>query len=154
MLNRDFKEFAALLNACGVEYLVVGGYALAAHGHPRFTGDIDFWVAHDTANIERLLKALHDFGFGSLGLQARDFDDDTVVQLGLPPRRIDLLTGLDGVEFTSCWGRRESVQMDGLTLHLIGLEDFKANKRAAGRLKDLADLESLERGPDKRAPGA
>jgi predicted nucleotidyltransferase len=143
MLNSDFKEFAELLNANAVEYLVVGGYALAAHGHPRYTGDIDFWVSHDTANIERLLKVLQAFGFGSLGLTADDFDTDTVVQLGQPPRRIDLLTAIDGVDFAGCWSRRETVSVDGLSLNLIGLEDFKANKRAAGRLKDLADLEAL-----------
>lgn len=147
MLNKDFKEFAALLNAHGVEYLVVGGYALAAHGHPRYTGDIDFWVSRGAGNIERLLDVLRSFGFGSLGLSARDFGADTVVQLGRPPRRIDLLTDIDGVEFEGCWSRRETVSVDGLQLHLIGLEDFKANKRAAGRWKDLADLEALgERG--------
>jgi hypothetical protein len=143
MLNSDFKEFAELLNANGVEYLVVGGYALAAHGHPRYTGDIDFWVSHERVNIERLLKVLQAFGFDSLGLGAEDFSADTVVQLGQPPRRIDLLTGIDGVEFAGCWARRETVSFDGLTLNLIGLDDFKANKRAAGRLKDLADLEAL-----------
>ena len=91
MLNSDFKEFAELLNAHGVEVLVVGGYALAAHGHPRYTGDIDFWVSPSPANITRLLTALQAFGFGSLGLKAEDFSDDTVVQLGQPPRRVDLL---------------------------------------------------------------
>lgn len=147
MLNSDFKEFAALLNDHGVEYLVIDDYALAAHGHPRYTGDIDFWVSHGAGNVERLLNVLQSFGFGSLGLSARDFDADTVIQLGQPPRRIDLLTRIDGVEFEDCWKRRESVTVDGLRLHLIGLEDFKANKRAAGRWKDLADLEALgERG--------
>ena len=87
MLNSDFKEFAGLLNANGVEYLVVGGYALAAHGHPRYTGDIDFWVSQDVSNIERLLQALREFGFGSLGLTASDFLADTIVQLGRPGRR-------------------------------------------------------------------
>jgi predicted nucleotidyltransferase len=143
MLNSDFKEFAELLNANGVEYLVVGGYALAAHGHPRYTGDIDFWVSREAGNIDRLLNTLHAFGFGSLGLTAQDFGADTVIQLGQPPRRIDLLTDIDGVEFADCWARREGVVFDGLELNLIGLEDFKANKRAAGRLKDLADLEAL-----------
>ena len=148
MLNSDFKEFVGLLDANGVEYLLVGGYALAAHGHPRYTGDIDFWVSPAAANVQRLLGALHDFGFGSLGLTAGDFAPDTVIQLGHPPRRIDLLTGIDGVEFAGCWDRRESLAVDGLELHLIALDDFKANKRAAGRLKDLADLQALE--PDKR----
>ncbi len=149
MLNRDFKEFAELLSAHGVEYLVVGGYALAAHGQPRYTGDIDFWVSQEPANIERLLIVLQAFGFGSLGLRAQDFGADTVIQLGQPPRRIDLLTAIDGVEFAPCWARRETVSFDGLTLNLIGLDDFKANKRAARRLKDLADLEALS---TKRPP--
>ena len=152
MLNRDFKEFAELLNAKGVDYLVVGGYALAAHGHPRYTGDIDFWVRPTSENIARLLTALNDFGFGSLGLGAGDFDADTVVQLGQPPRRIDLLTAIDGVEFEACFARREQVELAGVRLNIIGLEDFKANKRAAGRLKDLADMESLTRvGDDSNA---
>jgi len=153
MLNRDFKEFAELLNARGVEYLVVGGYALAAHGHPRYTGDIDFWVRHSAANLARLLLALDDFGFASLGLRLADFDADTVVQLGQPPRRIDLLTAIDGVSFDACYARRERVQLSGLFLDIIGLEDFKTNKRATGRLKDLADLESLAPPPgDDTAP--
>ena len=143
MLNPDFKEFAELLDATGVEYLVVGGYALAAYGHPRYTGDIDFWVSPAPDNIARLLDTLQAFGFGSLGLAARDFSDDTVVQLGQPPRRIDLLTRFDGVEFGDCWRRREELTVAGTRLAFIGLEDFKANKRASGRLKDLADLESL-----------
>ena len=143
MLNRDFKEFAELLNAKGVEYLVVGGYALAAHGHPRYTGDIDFWVRPNADNLTRLLEALKAFGFGSLGLGLSDFDTDTVVQLGHPPRRIDLLTAIDGVNFDDCFARREQVELAGVRLNIIGREDFRANKRASGRLKDLADLESL-----------
>ncbi len=143
MLNRDFKEFVEFLNARGVEYLVVDGYALAAHGHPRYTGDIDFWVRPAPGNLDRLLRALDDFGFGALGLRAADFDSDTVVQLGQPPRRIDLLTQIDGVTFDACYARRECVDIAGLPLAIIGLDDFKTNKAATGRLKDLADLESL-----------
>lgn len=146
MLNRDFKEFAELLNARGVEYLVVGGYALAAHGHPRYTGAIDFWIRSTPDNLARLLAALSDFGFGSLGLKADDFDTDSVVQLGQPPRRIDLLTTIDGVAFEPCFARCEQVALAGVPLNIIGLEDFKTNKRATGRLKDLADLESLGAG--------
>ena len=144
MLNRDFKEFAESLNACGVEYLVVGGYALAAHGHPRYTGDIDFWVSPAAGNLERVILALQRFGFGSLGLTTADFVPDTIIQLGQPPRRIDLMTHIDGVDFTACWGRRETLRLDGVDLSFIGLEDFKTNKRATGRLKDLADLAALE----------
>lgn len=144
MLNPDFKEFAELLNAHRVEYLVVGGYALAAHGHPRYTGDIDFWLARSPDNIARLLIALREFGFGSLALRPEDFAPDTVIQLGQPPRRIDLLMGIDGVDFDDCFQRREVITIDGLPLNFIGLDDFKANKRASGRLKDLADLEALD----------
>ena len=146
MLNRGFKEFAELLNAKGVEYRVIGGYALAAHGHPRYTGHIDFWVRPVADNLGRLLAVLQDFGFGSLGLTAADFDGDNVIQLGQPPRRIDLLTAIDGVAFDACWARRETVELVGVPLPIIGIDDFKANKRASGRLKDLADLESLEAG--------
>jgi hypothetical protein len=148
MLNKDFREFVELLDASGVEYLLVGGYALAAHGHPRYTGDIDFWIRPSEDNIERLLKALSAFGFGSLGLTGADFTrPDAVVQLGYPPARIDLLTGLDGVAFDDCYARRLTVHVAGVALPLIGLEDFKANKRASGRLKDLADLEALGEPP-------
>lgn len=153
MLNQDFKEFAALLAARGVEYLIVGGYALAAHGHPRYTGDMDFWPAPAPDNIARLLLALGDFGVGTPGLTAEDFKGDQVVQLGYPPRRIDLLTGIDGVDFAECWPRRETVVLDGVPLNIIGLDDFKANKRATGRLKDLADLEALEP-PTDSPPGS
>ena len=145
MLNRDFKEFAELLDANGVEYLVVGGYALAAHGRPRYTGDLDLWIGAEPANIERVLKALDGFGFASLGLRATDFAaPDAVVQLGYPPGRIDLLTGIDGVRFADCYPRREVVSVAGVRLPIIHIDDFKANKRAAGRPRDIADLDSLD----------
>ena len=148
MLSRDFKEFIGLLNASRVEYLIVGGYALAAHGHPRYTGDLDIWVDREPGNVDRLLAALDAFGFGSVGLSARDFlPDDAVVQLGFPPGRIDLLTGIDGVQFKPCFARRQIVQVAGLDLPIIHVEDFKTNKRATGRFKDLADLEALENEP-------
>jgi hypothetical protein len=147
MLNPDFKEFAALLNSSGVEYLIVGGYALAAHGHPRYTGDLDFWIGTDGENAQRVLRALHSFGMGGLGVTVRDLTTpDQVIQMGYPPRRIDLLTGIDGVEFAACFARRMVVEVDGEPLNFIGLEDFKTNKRTTGRLQDLADLEALEMG--------
>jgi predicted nucleotidyltransferase len=152
MLNRDFKEFAQCLAARGVEYLLVGGYALAAHGHPRYTGDIDFWVNPSEENIARLLQALDDFGFGSLGLKPADFDADTVVQLGHAPSRIDLLTAIDGVAFDDCFARRQQADVGGVELSIIGLDDFIANKRSTGRLKDLADLESLGLPPSPTIP--
>jgi len=144
MLNRDFREFAEVLNARGAEHLVGGGYALAVHGHPRYTGDIDVWLRPEAGNIARVLDAFQAFGFRSPGLKAEDFGIDTVIQLGQPPRRIDLLTSIDGVSFADCYARGEVVRVDGVPLNVIGLADCKANKRASGRHKDLADLESLE----------
>lgn len=147
MLTSDFREFAALLNSNRVEYLVVGGYALAAYGHPRYTGDLDFWVGTDPANADRLVGALVQFWFGSVGISRDDFiEHNRVIQLGFPPGRIDLLTSIDGVEFAPCYARRMTVPIDGLDLHFIGLEDFKANKKAVGRLQDLADLQVLDGG--------
>lgn len=144
MLSKDFKEFVGLLNAHGVEYLIVGGYAMALHGRPRQTGDLDLWVQRSPVNARRLLKALERFGFGGLGLIEADFTaKDRIVQLGYPPFRIDLLTGIDGVEFDEAWETRETIVHDGLALAFIGLEALKANKRASGRPRDLDDLSQL-----------
>ena len=144
MLNQDFKEFIELLNAAEVRYLVVGGYAVALHGYPRYTKDIDIWIERSTQNAERLLSALERFGFGSLGLTVADFlEPDQVIQLGYPPRRIDLLTSLSGVSFEPCYAARVEVTLDGVTVPFISLEHLKMNKRASGRYRDLADLESL-----------
>jgi len=145
MLTPDFKEFAALLNARRVEYLIVGGYALAIHGHPRYTGDLDFWIGHDPDNAAKVLDALAAFGFGGLGITLADLSTPgQVIQLGYPPARIDLLTSIDGVEFASAYVARLELAVDGLLLPFIALEDFRKNKLATGRLKDLADLESLD----------
>ncbi len=144
MLSRDFKEFVGLLNAHGVEYLVVGGYAMAFHGRPRQTGDLDVWLRRTPENAHRLLAALKDFGFGDLGLSLADFTQpDHVVQLGYPPFRIDLLTAIDGVEFDSAWPERQTFTHDGLPLPFIGLDALKANKLASGRPRDIDDLEQL-----------
>ena len=152
MLNEDFKEFAALLNSNRVEYLIVGGYALAAYGHPRYTGDLDFWVGTDPANARQVLAVLDQFGFGALGIGLPDLTTpNQVIQMGFPPRRIDLLTSIDGVEFLPSFARRLVVTVDGLSLNFISLDDFKTNKRATGRHKDLADLDALDGalpGPD------
>ena len=145
MLNKDFKEFVELLNSADVEYLVVGGYALAAHGHPRYTGDLDIWIRTSPSNVDRLLEVLTRFGFGGLGLTAKDFlKPDSIVQLGYPPVRIDLLTSIDGVEFEQSYQNRVVMNVGGTNLSIIGVNDFRANKRAAGRAQDIADLESLD----------
>lgn len=144
MLNRDFKEFVVSFNAHAVEFLVVGGYALAAYGRPRYTGDIDLWIHATKENAARVLAALADFGFAGLNITAEDLvRPDNVIQLGYPPRRIDLLTSIDGVDFLPCHARRQSFLIDGVNLPIVGLDDFKANKRASGRKQDLADLEAL-----------
>jgi hypothetical protein len=144
MLNSDFKEFAGLFHSAQVEYLIVGGYALAAFGHPRYTGDLDFWIGTSPKNAERVLAALKQFGFASMGITLDDLTaSNRVIQMGFPPRRIDLLTSIDGVEFDACYPRRLIVPIDGVNLNFISIEDFKTNKRSTGRLKDLADLEAL-----------
>ena len=151
MLNQDFKEFAALLNSTKVEYLIVGGYALAAYGRPRYTGDLDIWLRSTPENAARLIEALAQFGFGSLGLSIADFSKpNSVVQLGFPPARIDLLTSIDGVEFDDCFSRRLLMEIDGLSLPFIGMQEFRKNKLASGRMRDLADLESLNQPPGQK----
>jgi hypothetical protein len=149
MLNRDFKEFVASFNAHAVEYLVVGGYALAAHGRPRYTGDIDLWIRATNDNAACVLAALGDFGFAGLKITVEDLTrPGNVIQLGYPPRRIDLLTSIDGVGFEACHAQRQNFVIDGVDLPIISLADFKANKRASGRAQDLADLEALDDGAD------
>ncbi len=145
MLNQDFKEFIQLLNDNQVRYLVLGGYAVALHGYPRYTKDIDIWIEMSSLNAYNLIKALEGFGFGSLGLTIDDFlTPDQVIQLGYPPNRIDLITTPDGVEFQTCYLSRIEVKIDDIIVNFIDLENLKKNKKASGRLQDLADLESLE----------
>lgn len=144
-LNQDFKEFVRSLNDSGARYLVVGGYAVAQHGHPRYTKDIDIWIEMSMENATRVVKALDDFGFASLGLKNGDFlEADQIIQLGYPPSRIDLLTSLPGIEFSDCYPSRVTINMDGVEVNFIDLENLKKNKRATGRHQDLADLEKLE----------
>ena len=144
-LSRDFKEFVESLNANDVRYLVVGGYAVALHGYPRLTKDLDIWLWLDAENAPRIVKALADFGFGSLGLHATDFlVPDQIIQLGYPPNRIDLITTLPGVDFEICYETRVVIMVDQIPVDFIDIESLKRNKQASGRLQDLADLENLE----------
>ena len=145
MFNQDFKEFIQSLNDNAVRYLVVGGYAVALHGYPRYTKNMDIWVEMATENASRVIKALDQFGFGSLDLKAADFMiPDQIIQLGYPPRRIDILTTLPGVEFSDCYASRVTTDMDGVSVNFIDLENLKKNKKATGHHQDLADLEALE----------
>jgi predicted nucleotidyltransferase len=147
ILNKDFKEFFESLNNNNVRYLVIGGYAVAVHGHPRYTRDIDIWLELSPDNASRVIKAIEEFGFGSLGLKKEDFLEPTqVVQLGYPPIRIDLLTSIKGVVFEECYLSRVELTISGIKLNFIDLDNLKKNKQATGRHQDLADLENLESG--------
>jgi Nucleotidyl transferase of unknown function (DUF2204) len=143
-LDRDFSEFIASCAAHSVRFLIVGGYAVAAHGHPRFTKDLDVWVWLDEQNAGRLVSALEDFGFGAMGLTPADFlEEGIVVQLGYPPKRIDILTQVDGVQFDSCWERRVEVEIGGQRVPFLSVDDLMANKKASGRPQDIADIAVL-----------
>lgn len=145
MLNRDFKEFIQSLNDNQVRYLIVGGYAVAVHGHPRYTKDLDVWIEMTRENAERVAKALEDFGFGSLELSADDFlVPSQIVQLGYPPSRIDLINVLSGVDFSECHAARIQITLDGTVVDFIDIENLRKNKLATGRFQDLADLENLK----------
>jgi len=145
MLNPDFKEFIQLLNANQVKYLIIGGYAVAIHGHPRYTKDIDIWVEMSSENAIKLITALDQFGFGSLGLSAQDFQTpNQIIQLGYPPNRIDLITTPDGIDFETCYPSKTEIIIDNIPVQFIDLENLRKNKKASGRLQDLADLENLE----------
>lgn len=143
-LDEDLREFVELLNALEVRYIVVGAFAVAYHGHPRFTADIDLFIERSNENAERLIKVIEQFGFSELGLSVDDFlQEDQVVQLGVAPNRIDLLTFISGVDFQDAWTTREQGEIEGLTVPFISKEMLKRNKTASGRSQDLADLEYL-----------
>jgi hypothetical protein len=145
VFNQDFKEFFQLLNAHEVHYLVVGGYAVAFHGYPRYTKDIDIWVEITPENAEKMVQTLNDFGFASLGLNKEDFlEPDTIIQLGHAPNRIDLIIGIPGVDFEEAYANRVEVEIEGVKIYFIDLDNLKKSKKASGRLQDLADLENLE----------
>lgn len=144
ILPSDFKEFLQLLNAEGVEYLLIGAYAVGYYGYPRYTADIDFWIARRQDNAVRLVTVLNSFGLSRPEVEPALFmRQKSVVRLGIPPLRIEISNYISGVQFAECYARRVVDEIDGVQVSLISLEDLKTNKRAAGRLKDLADLENL-----------
>jgi hypothetical protein len=145
VLNPDFRDMLSALSAEGVDFLLVGAYAMAVHGMPRATGDLDIWVRSTESNAERVMRALARFGAPLESISAADFRrPDVVVQIGVAPRRLDFLTTIDGVAFDDAWRDRTSLLVDGLEIPVLSLEDLKTNKRAVGRLRDLADVEALE----------
>lgn len=140
----DFKEFWKLLDENKVEYLMVGGLAVNHYGYVRPTGDMDVWISRSPENAEKLIAALNQFGFVSTELDASLFTQDkNILRMGVPPIRIEILNFIDGVEFNECFDERERLQIDETVVNLISLKHLKINKRASGRLKDLADIENL-----------
>lgn len=145
-LNSDFRELLLLLNDATVDYLLIGAYALAAHGMPRYTGDIDLFYRATQENVERILKVLNDFGFDSPDLNTEDLmQPDSVFYFGHPPFRIDLLNSISGVSFETAWESAVHIVLDGVPLSVLSLQNLAINKKATGRLKDAVDLELIEK---------
>jgi hypothetical protein len=143
-IQQDFKELLELFNKHRVGYVIVGGYALAFHGAPRYTGDMDIYVNPVAINASRIIKALEDFGFGSVGLTATDFErPGQIIQLGVPPVRVDIITSITGVSWEDAFSTRAQGNYGDIPVYFIGRVQFVMNKRALGRKRDLADLEAL-----------
>ncbi len=146
IFEKDFQEFVELLNRHKVKYMIVGAHALAFHGKPRHTGDLDIWIKPDLENAEKMLKVLTDFGFKSLGLNLEDFlRENYVTQLGYPPLRIDILNSISGIFFDEAFTNAIHASVDSLEIIYIGLDELIQNKKASGRKQDIADVESLEK---------
>lgn len=143
-LPPDFKEFLQLMNSKGVEYLLVGGYAVSYHGYPRATGDMDIWLAIEPNNAQKIVEVLREFGFNLPDLSPEMFlSRERIVRMGIPPFRIELFTSISGVNFNDCYAQRVVDVIDGIEISFINLKSLKANKRASGRAKDIADLQNL-----------
>ncbi len=145
MFSQDFREFIELLIKNKAEYLIVGGYAVGIHGHPRYTGDLDIWLNPTAENAELILKSVNEFGFSSFNLSLSDFTKPgNVIQLGYPPLRIDLLTEIDGVTFNECFNNRKEVVIEDLKVNFIGYNDLLKNKKETGRPRDIDDIDNLK----------
>lgn len=143
-LPKDFKEFLRLLRGHGVEYLLIGGWAVGYHGYPRSTDDLDIWIAIAPENAARAVRALREFGFDVPELSADLLlQNDQIVRMGIEPVRIEVMTTISGVRFGECYPERLETTLDGEPVSLISLRHLRLNKRASGRLKDLSDLENL-----------
>ncbi|MDM8542250.1 hypothetical protein QUF90_14305 [Desulfococcaceae bacterium HSG9] len=145
MLNEDYKDMLLALSDEKVRYLLVGAYALAAHGYPRATMDIDIWVMPSPQNADAVMRALRRFGAPLHNLTKEDLQKDgTIFQIGVAPRRIDIITTASGLRFEEAFSRSLSVNIEGIKVHIPSIDDLICNKRASGRTKDLADAEALE----------
>ena len=143
-LTKDFREFLRCLNARGVEYLVIDGHAVAFHGYPGATADLDVWVAVNSKNASLIVAALKDFGFDVPELSPDLFlREDRVIRMGVAPNRIEIQTGIDGVDFSECYPQRVSAELNGIPVWFISRADLKINKQASGRNQDLADLDHI-----------
>ena len=130
MFSQDFKEFVELLIKYKTEYLIVGGYAVGIHGHPRYTGHLDIWLNPTLENAEKVILCVNDFGFASVGLKVSDFTKEgNIIQLGFPPLRIDLLTEIDGVKFNECYNNRKEVEIEDIIVNFIGYWDLLENNK-------------------------
>lgn len=144
-MNPDFRDMLSALCDAGADFLVIGAYALAAHGFPRATGDLDIWVRPTPENAQRVWNALRSFGAPTSRLRPNDFHSpDVVYQIGVAPRRIDILTSVTGLTFEAAWPNRHTVEVEGLSIAFLGRSDLVANKRATGRPQDVADVARLE----------
>jgi hypothetical protein len=151
-INRDFADFIRLLNQHGAEYMVVGGYAVGLHGHPRFTGDLDVWINRTEENIDKVLAVVRDFGGPMAQIDRNKLLENATktnpspgISFGREPVRIEVLTAIDGVEFVDCYQRVQYRDVEGIMLKFIHYDDLLKNKRATGRTKDTADIEDLEK---------
>lgn len=149
-LTKDSREFIECLLSNKVDFLIVGALAVSWHGFPRYSGDIDFFVHPGRQNAARLMRALEQFGFGGLGIALEDLSaENRVIQLGVEPNRIDLMTSISGVSFEDAWRSRVTASLDGLQVDFIGREELIRNKRASGRSKDLLDADELSRSAEE-----
>lgn len=143
-LQKDFKELLELFNKHKVEYVIVGAYALAFHGCPRYTADLDILIKPESNNAKKIIEAIKEFGFGSLNLTVEDFSSrEKVIQLGVPPIRIDILTSLTGLTWEQISSNRAKGKYGDISVYFIGKDELVINKKVLGRYKDLADIESI-----------
>ncbi len=145
ILSEDFEDFIKMLNKHQVDYLIVGGYAMAFHGKPRYTGDLDIWIDISEINADKLLAVMNDFGFASLEFKKDDFLKENLInQIGYPPLRIDIITSIDGVLFKDAFSKKLTIDLDGYQANYIGLDELIQNKKTSARKIDLSDVEDLE----------
>ena len=149
-LDPDFEDFIKLLNQYEVEYMIIGGYAMAFHGRPRYTGDLDIWINISESNAKKMLKVLEEFGFSSLNFREEDFMKENLInQIGYPPLRIDILTSIDGINFNDAYPQRQVIIIEDFSANYIGLNELIQNKNASGRQQDLVDVKTLQQNTKK-----